>query len=397
MATETANKNIDQIIVDIDKYFSKHKYWMSRILSRETKRGAFFYAIFISFGLFIIGLIFSAIYFKGAPFSSLSFNDLSINSISLNNIFSYMDLTTHEYALELAFMPFFLLVHLTLLYAMGRETKNIFLVAPKMVKIPEKDLKSSMKWMRSNIIPLLIALPFILYDSYYANYGSSIVIFNPVVRLIVVLSWIIEWLIYGIIIYGMVYYLFFIRKVLMKYKYEENIFSIVVNGESNDLTRLGYKNSFIFGAFILINIIYMIATGYWLSDMVALLLMLILLPIITIVPLQLVDMGIKKEKETVIKTMTDRYVSEGVKFLANPDTVSVETKMNFYVTKSILDSLQEYHESRWRVYLRLVYIIGASLIGLVIQFKSQLLPVINNIFHTNIVFFILNTFPFIFH
>jgi hypothetical protein len=123
----------------------------------------------------------------------------------------------------------------------------------------------------------------------------------------------------------------------------------------------------------------MIITGYWLSDFIALAVMFIVLPVVAIFPLQIVQNKVKQEQNTVIDRMTTEFVEQSTFFIADPRNIELETKINLFLNIKILEVLQQYKKETFKVYLRLVWVMGASLVGLLLNFQEILVPFILDI------------------
>jgi hypothetical protein len=360
---------------DISEFVNKRSFWVSKIFMRGTVRSSLIFGLIISILFFITAILFSAI----------TFNNLQVDTISFDHVIDFFTLEGKtaediQWIAEFYFMPVYLLVHFIMLTVIHFELKKSLIVVPKLVNMPEKELKKRIKRVTSNSLGFIVALPFILYDSYFTYIDiTDPTATQPLLSFLANLSWIIEWLIFGIVIYSLMSFTLFVRHITKYYQYEENILSIVIKGKSEPLTNLGYKNAFIFGGFTLFSVIYMIITGYWLSDFIALLLMFLVLPIVAIFPLQMVQNKVKQEQNTMIDDMTDRFVDYSMKFIADEQSVEMETKMNLFLTSKILDELKQYKKETLKVYLRLVWVLGVSVIGILVNFQDILVPFILDI------------------
>jgi hypothetical protein len=196
---------------------------------------------------------------------------------------------------------------------------------------------------------------------------------NPAVHWIVTLSWVVEWFIFGAIVYSLVAYLFFVRKITSKYSYEENILKVVVKGELDPLIRLGYQLTIALGLFIVVNIFYIFAEGKpWPSDFTGIILMLLLLPILTVVPLQLIERDVAYEQGIIRNRFQEQYVNDGMKFMRDPKALDTEAKIDILLGRRLLQTFQEYRRETVRVYLRMAFTMAISLGGLVWNYNEEI-------------------------
>jgi hypothetical protein len=207
------------IMYDISEFVNRRSFWISKIFMRGSIKSSLIFSLIISLFFFSIAIAFSAI----------TFSNLQIDTISVNHIVDFFSSegkseADQQWTAEFYFMPIYLMIHLIMLIVIHFEMKKALNTIPKLVNIPENELKKRIKRVKSNSLGLLIALPFILYDSYF-TYIDIIDPENtqPLMNLIADISWTIEWLIFGVVVYSLLSFTLLVRYITKFYEYEENI------------------------------------------------------------------------------------------------------------------------------------------------------------------------------
>ncbi|MFX0115074.1 MAG: hypothetical protein ACFFB3_11050 [Candidatus Hodarchaeota archaeon] len=359
-------EGITEQIEEIEIYYEKQKNLVTKAFTRKSWKRSLILFLFISMIFYLAA--FAAAF---ADFDGMAFKGWN------NEISEYFfDFSKDGWGVNNHWMPFYLFVHFCMLAVIGKSMQDAVLVTPRVMKVDMDDLKKSIKRVRSNIGGFLIALPFIIYDavrSYNEVSESDKVIINPLVHWIVTLSWIVEWFIFGAIIWSLVAYVFFVRKITSKYSYEENILKVIVRGELEPLIRLGFRLTIALGVFLVVNIAYIFVEGNpWPSDFIGIILTLLILPILTIVPLQLIERDVSHEQGLIADRFLTKYVQDGIGFIRDPKAIDLESKVDILLGRRLLETFQEYRRETVKVYLRMGFTMAISLGGLVWNYSEEI-------------------------
>ncbi len=381
MASKT--EGIMTQIQEIETYYEKQRNLVTKAFTRQNWKRNIILFLFLSLLFY-----FAAFAAAFADFDGMTFK--GFNSEISDEFFDFED----GWGANNHWMPFYLFVHFCMLAVIGKSMQDAVMVAPRVIKVDMEDLKRSIKRVRSNIGVLLIALPFIIYDgvrSYNEVSESENVIINPAVHWIVTLSWIVEWFIFGAIIWGLVAYVFFVRKITSKYSYEENILKVIVKGELGPLIRLGYRLSIALGIFLIVNIAYIFVEGNpWPSDFIGIVLTFLIMPILVVVPLQLIERDLAHEQGMIREHFLEQYVADGMKFIRDPTVLGLEAKVDILLGRRLLQTFQEYRRETLKVYLRMALTMAISLGGLVWNYSEEIVDFTTDYDFSQFVSFILN-------
>jgi hypothetical protein len=384
---------------EIEDYLQKKTYWISRIFMRSSRKRSILLSLIVAFGLYVIGFISMGILIEGniTP------------AIIIANMASYIDLTTVD-GKDIFFMPVFIIAHIALLSIIGGSLSSAILVIPRIIPVSSEQLKKDINRIKSNFFGFLIALPFILYDLTISsinffiiptlqvdNEGNPIlsgilatlqpillepfngIMINPLVHWILTLSWVIEWIIFGAVLNTLLMYVLFIYKYTKKHEYQENLLAVIMKGEIDPLIRLGYKLALYVGVFMIIRAVYIIVVGYYWSDLSGFLVILIALPIIIAAPLQLVESDLAVEQRELINEYTDDWIEEGMKFLRDRKSVTLEQKIDLLLQNNYIDTLTSYRRETLKVYIRLIIVMGATVGSFLASNYKSILDVLTQI------------------
>lgn len=275
------------------------------------------------------------------------------------------------YGRELLFMPILILVHLIMLAAIGKSMREPFLIVPTVIDISTDKLIKTVKRIRGNFGGLIIAIPFILVDVYFSYLDVSDpeeVIINPLVHWIVTASWVLQWYVFGIVLYSLARYLLFIRHLTKDYQYEGNILAIVVGRYLDPLIFLGYQLAGVLGLFLITNLAYMwFVPPPWPSDVIATILVLLALPIMAIAPLEMIERDIAKEQAEMRRHWYDQYIVEGIKFIDNPASVDEKALLDILMFHRLLETFSAHKRETLKVYFRVFYVMLLAVGGILLN------------------------------
>ncbi|MHA2272688.1 MAG: hypothetical protein ACXACI_12550 [Candidatus Hodarchaeales archaeon] len=363
MASKT--EGIMTQLQEIETYYEKQRNLLTKALTRTSWKWSLLLFLFLSLLFYFAAFVAAFADFDGMTFKGW-------NSEISEEFFDFED----GWGVNNHWMPFYLFVHFCMLAVIGKGLQDAVLVVPGVMKVDMEDLKRSIKRVRSNIGGFLIALPFIIYDgvrSYNEVSNSDEVIINPAVHWIVTFSWIVEWFVFGAIIWALIAYVFFVRKITSKYSYEENILKVVVKGELGPLVRLGYRLTLALGIFLIVNIAYIFVEGNpWPSDFIGIILTLLIMPILVVVPLQLIERDVANEQRLITDRFRDKYISDGVGFIRDPSAIDLESKVDILLGRRLLQTFQEHRRQTLKIYLRMAFTMAISLGGLVWNYSDQI-------------------------
>ena len=364
-------EQIQQEIDEINKYYNKRHNIVKKILIREKKWLDILIWIGVSLLFYIVALI-------GASMSSNGNFDLFFN-------FS----TTGE-AIDFLYMPLYIFVHLFVVSALTFAIKRSVLNLPKVMDIPLAQYEKSVKRFESNLGPLIIALPFILYDSIdiFKDISTGNYLYIGLVpELTLWASWVIEWIIFANIIWLMAYYVIFIYHTAKTYHYDSELLSVVLKNELKPIVHVGYEQSIVLTLFLVLNIIYTIYTGFYATDFLASITLFLLIPLMAVVPIQIVHSDLTKEIKAFSTHALDRILPITKPFFVN-ENISLENKVDFLLTDRVLYRLQEIHKSHSNkaIYLRILATMAVPAFGYYVDYGPKVVDYINSTFHTNFSF-----------
>ncbi|MFX1513939.1 MAG: hypothetical protein ACFFCQ_15250 [Promethearchaeota archaeon] len=334
---------------DIKDYIYNRKYWISKLLIYRSNLLTFLVMFIVSFGS----------YFLGMGLALFEFDEFTYTgNLSEENLDMYLDMSSDGWGREMVSTPLFLFAHLIMLWVVGNNLRNALLTIPMVIEISDVDLKKKTNRLINNWYGLIIAAPFILYDVYFSmldfNDPEEILI-NPLVHGLTTAIWVIEWYIFGCVLYSLLMFLNFTRTYTIQYEYAENLFVIVLEDKLRDLVYMGHKIAFALGFYFITSVIFMILVEWWLSDVLAFIIMLILLPIITIVPIHNIESSLKKEQQKMLDNYFNAmYISLAKVFINSPHNLDVETKLNFLINAHLKNAFQQRKFDYLMVYVKLI-------------------------------------------
>ena len=364
-------EQIQHEIDEINNFYNKKHNIVKKILIRNKKRLDILIWIGISLLFYIVALI-------GASMSPNGNFDLFFN------------FSNNGQALDFLYMPFYLFVHLFVISALTFAIKRSVLSLPKVMDIPLAQYEKSVKRFESNLGPLIIAIPFILYDSFD--------IFNDVLtgdyhyiglvpELTLWASWVLEWIIFANILWLMAYYVIFIYHTARTYHYDSELLSVVLKNELKPIIHVGYEQSIVLTIFLVLNIIYTIYTGFYSTDFLASITLFLLIPIMAVVPIQIVHGDLTEEIKAFSNQALDRVLPIMKPYFVN-EGISLENQVDFLLTERILSKLHEIHKSHSNkaIYLRILATMAVPAFGYYVDYGPKVVDYINSTFHTNLPF-----------
>ena len=202
------------------------------------------------------------------------------------------------------------------------------------------------------------------------------------------MSWVVEWVLLGNILWLMFYYLVYIRQITHNYHYDSELLSVVLKDEIKPIIHVGYEQSLVLGIFLVINIIYTIYKGAYDSDLIAALLIFILIPIISIIPINMVHRDLTNEIARFREKSLDRILLTSKKLFIDQQ-VPLDDKVDFIFTDRILYRLHQVHSSHknYLIYVKIIASLFFPLIGYYATYGKQATERINETFHLQLQFF----------
>jgi hypothetical protein len=361
---------IAQQVEEVETLFSEHSDFLSRIFTRKGVIETLFIFIVTSLGFYVLALLAALIEFDG----------MTPSGFTTDNIEVFFDFTDEGWGIDMHFMPLYLFIHLVMVVVIGKSMCDAVAVIPRVIDLETAAIERNVRKMQTNLSGLLIALPFILYDAYFTFQevsDSEAVMINPLVHWIVCASWTLEWWIFGAVISSLIKYLFFIRRITAKYSYEANILPVIVKGELDPLIRLGWRLTIALGLFLVTNVAYTIYYGFWPTDFIGLIIIFIMLPVLTVVPLQLIERDVAYEQGLIADRFLDKYVDHGIGFIKDPKSISLESKIDILVGRRLLQTFVEHKRETLKVYLRMATTMAITAGGLVFSYYEQILDFID--------------------
>jgi hypothetical protein len=358
---------INQEIRLVDNYFNKKLNLIEKIFIRPNKK-----VNIISWLLFCIGMYILAY----------------IGSFTVNNVDSskFLDFTDTGVAIHFIYMSLYLFVHLFTVTALTNAVKRAVTTVPKVMIIPYEDYQKAINRFESNIWPILISIPFILYDflDFYPrtqNNNFEYIGFFP--DTVLFISWIIEWVIFGFIIWIILYYIRFIRLITKKFDYETELLTVVIRNEVKPIIYVGYEQSIILTVFLVLNIYYTIYVGFFLSDFMASVILFLLLPVLVFIPMKIINSDLNYELKRYKNSMWDKLLFMSKSIYAG-EQVSIEEKVDFIVSDSILHRINQTQKAQKVIYLRLIATMLVPAFGYYLNYGEQVTSIINESLKLNI-------------
>lgn len=365
-AVSLAARPDEEILDDISfikEQFKEKRYWLNIFIKASTRKRMALKYLFIS-------VVFWLVAFLG---TGLQFDGFIPNGFASDGLGSAFDFSDNAAGKELIFVPFYLFIHFFLLAFIIGRFQEAMTVVPKLFAVKREDYEVSIGRMRSNLLALSFGLPLMIYDTYhlFTDYSDQVFLVNPFVDVVIWLSWMLEWWTFGAAVYLLLAFLRFLYRITRRYKYDLNLLSIVLKGEIDPIIRLGYKLMFPIGVFLLLNVIYTLYYGFWWSDTIASIVTFLLLPLTVIAPIQIVERDIHTEMDDYILKQHDFALKRGIAFLKNPKVMSFEEKTDILLTEMMLSRFSDYRQSTITMYLRLIWVVLISALGLVFNFWDQ--------------------------
>ena len=358
-------EEINQEVAELNKFYnSRHNIIKKYLIQQNTYLNLIIWAIF---SLFFYFLAFIA-YYLGPTTDPLSF--FAFNS---KGFVYYL-------------MPIYLFACLFTVDALTSAIKRAVLAVPKIMSIPLDNYEKTIRRFESNLAPAIIALPFILINLVgIIGDLSKNTFFTLIPTVLLFVSWVVEWLLFGNILWLMFYYMVYIRRITNNYNYDSELLSVILKNEIKPIIHVGHEQGIILGIFLIINIIYIIFKGFFVSDLFASLLIFVLIPIITIVPINLVHKDLTKEINAFSEKSLDRILQTSKILFLNKD-MTPDEKIDFMFTDRILYRLNQVHKSHknYIVYLRVVIAMAVPLAGYYVDYGQTVISRINVTMGTNI-------------
>ncbi len=358
-----SRQDIDNEITKINEFYNSRHNIVKKYLIHDNMKLNFF--LWVIFSLFFYVLAFIG-YYVGPDSSSQLFISFDTQGLAF------------------LFMPLYLFACLFTVSALTFAIRGAVTTVPKIMAIPLESYEKTVKRFESNLAPLIIALPFILFDlvgiiTKYTN--SNKTFYSLIPTLILFISWVVEWLLFANILWLMVYYVIYIRQITKKYHYESELLSVVLKDEIKPIIHVGYEQSLVLGIFLIINIVYIIYKGFYISDLVASLLIFLLIPIISILPIEFVHKDLSHEIEQFrVKSLDRILISSKNLFIDEP--VSLDNKMDFIFTDRILYRLRQIHKSHknYLIYVKIGISLVFPIIGYYATYGQKAVDYINKTF-----------------
>ena len=375
--------DIDALVQEVGEYWDRKDNLVEKLFTGDRTFDNFQKWVLISITFLV--LAFAGSFIIVDPFSASIENFRNSGFLNFSNTGAGVDFF---------FMPIFLFVHMLIFAAITKGIKEAFTAVPAVMDVPMDDFTASINKIQSNFWVFLFAAPFIIYDTIFANpwYAVDVDVFFsdwrnlnfPMViktpnydyiglipDTILFFSWIIEWLIFGALIYMLIAYMRYINRITKQYRYDSQLLSIVLKGQLEPLIKLGYKLSIALGAFLILNIAYTFWTGFWYSDTIAMVIIFLLLPIVSIVPMRAIEHDLQEEQTEYINSATDDILSNGMAVLIDASRVSLEDKVNIIVKDRMLQKFDSLHKDTIGIYIRIFLTLGISLAGILWNYRAQ--------------------------
>jgi hypothetical protein len=170
--------------------------------------------------------------------------------------------------------------------------------------------------------------------------NEEMVIINPLLHLLTAFIWIVEWYIFGCVLYSLLMYLNFIRIYTLHREYE-NLFTIILEDKLKDIVGVGNKIALSLGFFFIANVIFMIFTDWWLSDLIAFVILIGMLVLITVIPIELIESDVKKEKAQMLEDYEAKFVKFAEDFFKDSTQLKQEVKIDYIVNSYLMSTLEK--------------------------------------------------------
>lgn len=365
-------EEIDQEIIELNKFYNARHNVVKKYLIQENL--GLNLAIWIIFSLFFYILAFIGYYLGPNP-----------------DISKFFAFNTEGLAYYL--MPVYLFASLFTVSALTFAIKRAVLAVPKIMSIPLDNYEKTIRRFESNLAPLLIATPFvfinllgIIGDLTKATNGQF---FTLIPTVILFASWVVEWVLFGNILWLMIYYVVYLHRITTSYNYDSELLAVVLKNEIKPIIHVGHEQSLILAGFLIINIIYIIYKGFFISDFIASLLIFILIPIISIVPINMVHKDLTREILAFQNRSLSRILQTSkILFVNTNDPMTNDEKLDFILTDRILFRLTQVHKSHknYAIYARVVTAMAVPLAGYYVDYGQKVVTTINHTLNTNIPF-----------
>lgn len=372
-------EQINAEIEELNKFYSKRHNIVKKLLIRQKKKLDLVTWVVVSLAFYLVAL-------------------LGALQLSTNNFDKFFSFSGQKLAADFIFMPIYLFACLFTVSALTLAIKKSVLTLPKAMDIPLDHYEKSIKRFESNLAPLIIALPFIIFDS--ANVLSDFTTNNfqyigPIPELVLLASWILEWIIFANIIWLMAYYVIFIFHITRKYHYDSELLTVILKDELKPIIHVGYEQSILLTIFLLLNILFNVLSGFLKNEVSASFLLFLysfvlflLIPIIAVLPIQFVHDDLSSE----IKIFTDQSYNR-ILPKTRPtfvgENIQLEDKVDFVFTDRILFRLNQVHKSHSNktIYIRILATMAVPAFGYYVNYGPNVIDQINKALGTN--------FPFI--
>lgn len=356
--------------LDLDALYNKKHNIVKKILLRQSTKSNL-----------LTWLIVSLLFYLVAELGAI------VDKSDLSQFFSI----ANGQAIDFIYMPIYLFVHLFTVSALTLAIKKSITTLPSVMDIPTDRFENAIKRFESNLAPLLIALPFILFDTYDILIKDiqtgTFQYISLLPELVLTFSWIVEWLIFGNIVWLMAYYIIFVRHITKKYSYDSELLNVVLNDELRPIVHVGYEQSIVVSVFLALNIYYTIYTGFYPTDFIASLIIFILLPLIAMLPLRYVHKDLTNEIKVFTEKKVEHMVNITRTFFVGQD-MAIDQKIDYILTDRILFRLKQIHKSHSNkmVYLRILGTMAVPAAGYYVDYGRQVTVTINQTLHINLPF-----------
>ncbi|MFW9917136.1 MAG: hypothetical protein ACFFGZ_16135, partial [Candidatus Thorarchaeota archaeon] len=353
--------------------YDKRMNLVTKAFGQRSRKKMALFLLIVSFGFYFLAIAGAMAEFDGMEITGFKYRRSRLDYFTdLSNPDEESENDEYAgYGRELLFMPILILVHLIMLAAVGKSFREPFLIVPQVIDVNIDKLIKTVKRIRGNFGGLVIALPFIAVDVYFSYQDVSdpeAVIINPLVHWIVTASWVLQWFVFGVVLYSLFGYLLFIRHLTKDYQYEGNILAIVVGRHLDPLIFLGYQLAGVLGLFLATNLAYMwLVPPPWPSDVIATILVLLALPIMAIAPLEMIERDIAKEQGEMQRQWNEKFIAEGIKFIDSPASVNEKALLDILMFYRLQQTFAEHKRETLKVYFRVFYVMLLAVGGILLN------------------------------
>lgn len=380
----TGSKRSEQAIAkQVDKVqqtYNKRMNLVTKALGQRSRKKMLIILLIVSFSFYFIAIAGAMANFEEPENENEVSMEITGFKLRRSRLKYFTDLSdpTKEsdseyagYGRELLFMPILIFVHLLMLAVIGKSMREPLVRVPRLIHMPTDKLVKTVKKIRGNFGGLIVALPFMFFDAYWSYQDVSDpdeVIINPLVHWIVTASWTLQWFIFGVVLYSLVRYLLFIRHMTKDYQYEGNILAIVVGRDLDPLIYLGYQLAGVLGLYLITNLAYMwLVPPPWYSNVLATAIVLFALPIMAIGPLEMIERDIASEQTVIRDRFFNQYITEGIKFIANPGSVNERALLEVLMSQRLLETFSQHKRETIKVYFRVFYVMLLAVGGILLN------------------------------